>query len=1075
MTVVFLTIGTVVYAQAPVGTITGTVSDSSGAVVPNASITITNKATNTARTLAANTSGIYSAPALPPGDYEVRAELEGFRTTQRDAQVVAGSTTTVDMALTVGATREVVTVEAATAQVNYDSHTVAGVIPRETIQDLPLNGRSSLQLASLEPGVTVAPGTTSNFNAMFNVTVLGGAGGNGVRITMDGGVINDEVEGGTSMNFSQEIVQEFQLAAVNFDASTGVASAGSVNIVTRGGSNEFHGSGYYYYRDHNMAAYPGLLRSALNPHPFFQRKNPGFLMSGPAIKDKFFFFASYEHMAQTSVITDQNDLPSLQPLNGIFASPLHYNWLTSRLDYRLSEKHNLFVRYSHDGNKNFGPYTGTGNPSAWVRNANWSDQSILGVTSTLSPTIVNDFRAQYHYWQNEAPAANPSDCVSPCVGAPASIVSMLGSGTFTDGAGNYPNGPQYHQNRSFEVSDTFNWQKGSHRIRMGADFEHMITSYRPWDKCDPACMSVYSVETVKALSPGFPAGAFNLPSVINSTATLASLPIYAVAANASSAGIGVGNGTWPGVYEHDTGGINHRIHPWVSDTWKATPSVTVNFGLAYNIETGLFPSNMPLPQYLAPILNGQNGGAPSGVGKAAQINKGNFAPMIGFAWAVGKDKKTVIRGGAGMYWDTVNVWQQFVSCASVGPVGDCRSQLSASAFSNIFPDKYVQTSAGVKPLPIGAPIPIAALTNISLAEFIQIENQQKPLIQAQLSGTPTSGPYSIANIQVTKQGVEIYPSKYPELRSYQTSIGIQRELPWNLVLTADYARRQGENAQLGELDLNRIARTADGLAPVIPLCTTVPDFDPTHECSNGTISFWVPEGRTVYDGLLIKVQKRYSHHYQFVVSYALQKNLAEAATVDLNNYFAAYGPTLARHNLNIAGTIDMPYGVKLSLNSSIISASPAVPVINGIDLNGAGNVAFPLALSVSGLQYACFNYSCGESDLAKAVSTFNSTVAGTKALNGVTVPKLTLPSSYHLGAPIVDQDIRVTKEFAYKERYRLQAFGEFFNVLNIGNLTYGNLALNSSAFGLPTARVGQGSTFSSGGPRAIQVGARFSF
>ena len=127
--------------------------------------------------------------------------------------------------MSLGTAQEVVTVEAATAQINYDSHTVAGVIARDSIQDLPLNGRSSLQLASLEPGVTVNPGATSQFNAMFNVSILGSNGGAtagsgvGPLITMDGGVINDEVEGGTSMNFSQEVVQEFQVSTVNFDLS----------------------------------------------------------------------------------------------------------------------------------------------------------------------------------------------------------------------------------------------------------------------------------------------------------------------------------------------------------------------------------------------------------------------------------------------------------------------------------------------------------------------------------------------------------------------------------------------------------------------------------------------------------------------------------------------------------------------------------------------------------------------------------------------------------------------------------------------------------------------------------------
>ena len=250
-------------AQAPVGTVNGTVTDPTGAILPSATITITNKATSVARTLIANEGGLYSAPALVPGDYEVRAELPGFRTLVRDAQVIAGSTTRVDMTMTPGAAPEVVTVEAATAQINYETYTVAGVIARDSIQDLPLNGRSSLQLASLEPGVTVTAGATSQFNAMFNVSILGATGGAtagsgvGPLITMDGGVINDEVEGGTSMNFSQEVVQEFQIQSVNFDASTGIASAGSINIVTRSGSNDFHGSAYFYFRDHNMASYPG--------------------------------------------------------------------------------------------------------------------------------------------------------------------------------------------------------------------------------------------------------------------------------------------------------------------------------------------------------------------------------------------------------------------------------------------------------------------------------------------------------------------------------------------------------------------------------------------------------------------------------------------------------------------------------------------------------------------------------------------------------------------------------------------------------------------------------------------------
>ena len=1078
--------GSSLLAQAPVGTISGTVTDSSGAVIPAAAITITNKATSAARTLAANPQGLYSAPALPPGDYEVRVAMQGFNTVVRDAQVVAGGSTTVDATLAVGETRNVVTVEAATAQINLDSHAIAGIIARENIQDLPLNGRSSLQLASLEPGVTVSAGATSQFNAMFNVSILGASGGAtaqggvGPAITMDGGTINDEVEGGTSMNFSQEVVQEFQLSSVNFDASTGIAAAGSVNIVTRSGSNDLHGSGYFYFRDHNMAAYPGLSRSAFNPNPFFARRNPGVWVGGPVIKDKLFFFVSYEHLNQTSVITEQNDLPSLQPLNAIWPSPLTYNWLTARFDYHLSDRNSLFARYSHDGNRDFGPYAGTGAPSAWVYNSNWSDQSIMGLTTTLTPNMVNDLRAQYHYWENKGPNANASDCQLPCVGyGLPGITGMSGSGTFTYGAGNEVNGPQFHQSRSYQVNDTLSWQKGTHRFRFGMDFENMHTGYTPWDVCDPACIGLYSAEQTRLLNTQFPAGAFaTLPTTISTTQDLLNLPISAGSASLYS-GVAIGNGSWPGTYEHDQGGVNSRFHPWVSDTWKATTSLTLNFGLGYDYETGLFSSFLNRPQYLAPILNGQTGGVPSGLG-GTQPRKLDFAPQVGFAWALGKDKKTVIRGGGGMYWDTQPVWQQFREDSSIGPAGDGRITLAASAFTNIFPNIYAQTSQGVQPLPIGTALPLNALTNLTFGDFIQIIDQQVPAIQTRLfSNTVTSGPYSVSGIQLTKQGVEIYPAAFPLIRSYQTSIGVQRDLGHDMVLTADWARRQGENLNLGEQDLNRFSRTADGLSPVIPKCPTTPDFNAADECSTGGITFWVPEGRSVYEGLLVKLQKRFSHRFQFQASYALQTLLYESAAVDLDNYFASYGPTLARHNLNVSGVVNLPLGFVLSLNSSIISASPVNPTVAGVDLNGSGNTNFPLALAVSGLQYNCLNVGCGKSDLASAVASWNSNVAtaatGKKARNGANIPTLKLPSNYGTGSPIITQDVRATKEFTYKERYKLSLFGEFFNVLNISNLVYSNFTLTSSAFGQPTGRVGQGSTFGSGGPRAIQVGARISF
>ncbi|HYA17683.1 MAG TPA: carboxypeptidase-like regulatory domain-containing protein, partial [Bryobacteraceae bacterium] len=233
-----LATGISLFAQAPTGAINGTVTDQSGGVVPNATVTVTDKATSSARTLTTNAEGYFNAPSLSAGQYEVKAEMQGFKTLVRDATVAAGSATTVDMAMSVGQASDVVNVEAAAAQVNYESHSVAGVVERTNIQELPINGRSFLSLATLEPGITTAPGTAAQFNSLISVTTLGGMGY--TRFTLDGGIVNDEWEGTgtTGMNFSQEIVQEFQMSTVNFDISAGIAAGGQVNVVTRGGGND---------------------------------------------------------------------------------------------------------------------------------------------------------------------------------------------------------------------------------------------------------------------------------------------------------------------------------------------------------------------------------------------------------------------------------------------------------------------------------------------------------------------------------------------------------------------------------------------------------------------------------------------------------------------------------------------------------------------------------------------------------------------------------------------------------------------------------------------------------------------
>jgi hypothetical protein len=192
----------------------------------------------------------------------VSVEAPGFQRIVRQAAVEAGETTSTDFKLTLGNVKDSVTADDATPQMQYDSHTVSGVVTQTQIEDTPLNGRNFLELAKLEPGVQ--PPSPSNNNRVF-VPILGGPGGNtgsggrGTRVTVDGGSIMAVGSFGSQMGFSQEVVQEFQVSAANFDLSAGAADAGAINVVTRSGGNQFHGAGFYFFRDHTLSAYPGLV------------------------------------------------------------------------------------------------------------------------------------------------------------------------------------------------------------------------------------------------------------------------------------------------------------------------------------------------------------------------------------------------------------------------------------------------------------------------------------------------------------------------------------------------------------------------------------------------------------------------------------------------------------------------------------------------------------------------------------------------------------------------------------------------------------------------------------------------
>jgi hypothetical protein len=1050
-------VATTAVAQAPVGTISGTVRDQTEAVVPGVTITIRHTATGTERHLTSGTDGTFAAPALPAGEYAITAELTGFRTAQRQVTVATGRVLTVDLHMEIGQASEIVDVAAAAVHVDVETHGISGLITRQKIQELPINGRSFLQLAFLEPGVSANPGSTSQYNSLFSVSILGGDS-NKTAITVDGGNVRNSIEGNTGMNFSQEVVQEFQLSSSNFDLSTGITSVGAVNIVTRSGGNDRRGSAYFFYRDHDMAAYPALNRDPLNPDPFFARRNPGVWLGGPIKKDRVFYFANYEYTSQEGVVSFLPNLASASALTGTFPNPYHGHLFSTRVDWKASGNQTGFVRFSHDQNNGFGPRAGAVLPSNWLRNTNKSDQAVVGLTSILTSAVVNDFRFNFTYWNNRNLFADQATC-GECIGLNFPQLNINGTNVTV---GNTLNATQGRDLYRYTFVDTMTWQKNAHRFRVGTEIEYAPgTGF--WGFCDPACTVAFSPEFIRTLGIPAPTLAFlfpNLPTSIRTNQDFMNLPF-------AGGVVGVGDPGQPPPYNVDKAKVNSRLRFYGQDTWKIKPRLTLNYGLAWNFESTLVNRDLDKPKFLAPLYGSDLG--------PTENNYNNFSPAAGFAWSLDKASKTVLRGGVGLYWDTELLWRRLEERAAIGPIGNGRLQVPHTSFTNIFPG-IVNLNTGL-PVAVGAPLPASGqVTNMTVGQFMQIYNAQIGALQAQLAPKDLND-LSVRNIQLSKTAADLYPHDYPVQHSVHMNIGLQRELPGNMMVAVDFVRRNVEDTLIGALDLNRFNRFINGVqTPVIPQCTTAAQRnDPNAQCSNGIISFWTPGGRERYNGLLVKVDKRFSHRYLLGASYAFTdrdtiNGVGSADIPNLDNYFESYGPTGARHLLNVSAMVDFPGNVQLSIISATSSRPAVMPYISNLDLDGDGTPT----TAIPGLAFNCFNRGCDKADLAQAVTQFNAQYAGKRDARNQAIPQVTLPSDYEFGDNFSSQDMRVTKTFNLRDNSRLAVFFEVFNIFNVANLSgYSYNLSNTTTFGQPTNRASQ--VFGSGGPRAFQVGGRFTF
>jgi hypothetical protein len=1055
-------------AQAPVGSLTGTAHDTTGAVMPGVSVTVTNKDTGLQRKLTSSPEGIFSAASLPAGNYSIKAEAAGFRTVEATATVQAGQVTNAELELQVGAEAEVISVQGEAAQISYDSHDISGTITHEDIQNLPVNGRSFLQLSMLEPGVSVTANNVGQYNKQFDVSILGASSANNsVRITVDGATVQDAITGGTQQNFSQEVIQEFQLSSTNFDLSTGIGAGGAINVVTRSGGNDFHGSGFFFYRDHNLSAFPLLAHEPGEPNsPYFARKQEGFWFGGPIKKDKLFFFTSLEHIDQDALFSAFPSDPAFQTLGANTSSPYHANELTERLDWRINSKNNAFLRYSHDGNNSFAP-PGIGDlPSDWNTNKNWADSGVFSLITVFTPSIVNEFRYSYTFWSNTNVPATLAQCPAPCTGwgygrpgnitdADGPMITVLGVNNFA--LGEFSTSPQSRLLRRHIFADNLSMQKGTHSIKYGGYWEYQKGT-GTYDIANPAAIELWSPELVEQfnqslVTQGLSEYQISIPSSFNSTADLLKLPIY-------NFDIGFGNPIQPPLYNRGNADHDNLFHFYGEDTWKISPRFTLNYGLAWSYESNALNNDLTKPAYLEPIFG------PNGLG-TEKHQPFNFSPMLGFAWTVTKDNKTVIRGGSAIYYDTWDIFNRLIERAVDTPLLNGRIPVPDSAvFSQLFPFAPEPSPPNMQPTSFSSQP--TSFTGQELENLLPIVNSELSSILA-----PNS---SVITVTKIKTALGLIPDNFKLPYSEHVSLGIQREVRSDLMISADFVFRQYIHQLIENVDLNHY-NSVQG--PIIPKCGPGQALEVGVECSTGPLETDIDGGRSHYKGLLMKLDKRFSHRTTGTLAYAYASAVGYNGLIDNSNWLASWGPQMGHQTLTGSIVVALPFGIQFSGISSFQSAAPFQPFVTGVDFDGngifasAGETVYPGA-PLPGGGFNQFGVGKNKNDLIQLVNQYNQTYAGRTDPLGHIYPTVTLPANFGFPRSFNSQDLRVTKVFPlHGERVRLSVFGECFNVFNIANLTFYNETLNAPNFGQASQRTSN--IFGTGGPRAFQLGSRLTF
>jgi hypothetical protein len=979
------------------GTITGTVTDPKQAAVPEASVTIHNTDTGIGRAATTNEVGLYSAPFLQPGRYEITVGKPGFaKLLRKDITLQVGQTVTIDLTLTLQATSETVTITAETPVIDTEKTEMSQVVSQTQKDNLPLAGRRWESFALLTPNITTDGGTGlvsyRGISGLYNASAVDGTNNNQAFFSEGKG----RTATGVPYVYSMDSIQEFQVTSSNYSAELGQAAGGVVNAVTKSGANDFHGDLFYYLRYPSLNALDPLNKSkGIYSQPVHQQQQFGASVGGPIIKDKLFFFATYDGSRKVSPISYASfaafPLPCSAPItaaqcasaNGYFAGLLgtfprffSQDIAFGKFDYQVTPRNRLSASFNFDNFRapnSYGTSTTNNNTSLTASGPSVTHERIFVASwdSTLTPTMFNSLRFQ---WSRDLEIQGANGA-----GPSVSVANVMGYGM--------PNAlprPAFPDEHRLQFSDVLSKSKGRHTFKVGADFnaihELLINLFQGG--------GVYTYSGATAFN-GWVADVMGVNLGDGLTGRH-----FATFVQVTDPITGVGKDDF---YDNDFAGF-------VEDTWKARPNLTLNLGVRYDIQHIPAPpkpnTNTPLTTLYTSTIN---------------IDKNNFAPRIGLAWAAGKG--TVVRAGYGIFYGKTS-----------------NSTFYATRVEN---GVYQQT---FNCNPTTCPL-------LTFPNLIFTPPGAQPVAPFAGALTPRVVPFTPGGNTATTRGQS---PDWVNPMVHEGEVAVEHELPGNISISASYVFSRALRLPIF-IDSNIAPSTTTKTYDVtnasgVTQSTLTEPFYTSRIDPTGPVLTGYSDVNSWYNSMVLTFKKRMSHGLEFVSNYTLSKAIdggqaqgqfgtfnGTISALDPYNKKLEYGRSdLDQRHRFVSNVVWIPQftakianpAAKAILNgfafSSVVLVATGQPVTGTINGSPSGGPA-------GGLTGAVVN----NSGTAQSASRFPG-----EARNSFN------------GPGVANVDFRISRDFRIGERMRLSLLGEAFNLFNFTNFfTVNSTQYNYTAAG----------------------------